>query len=341
MRYDVTIGIPVYKSVDYIQRSIESALNQTYSSIEFLIIDDCGADGSIDVVETIKDEHPRGSDIHIIKHEQNLGVAVARNRMIDEASGDYLYFMDSDDVIAENVIALMMQQVRQYDAEIVFGSYERIELTGEKSVCQYPVIQLLGEDKLAIFAYRKYGGIEATACNYLVKTSVLREHHHRFIHTDYWEDFVFTFDLVTMIKRAVLLPDITYSYLCRENSLSNYQQRDQISKDEIMKNIHSIDHLKATSSILFDKIYFPNRCFNIIMTDFYIACHILKRRKDIVPAFSNQEIKAILSYPITFCQIWNFRQLRLKNLTFFLLSKLPSSLCIAAIWVIGKAKKIL
>ena len=341
MKYDVTIGIPVYKSVDYIQRSMESALNQTYSSIEFLIIDDCGADGSMDIVEQMKAEHPRGSDIHIIRHEQNKGVAASRNRIIDEALGDYLYFMDSDDVIADNTVELMMAHTRQYDAEIVFGSYERIELTGDRTVCQYPAIQLLGEDELAIFAYRKYGGIEATACNYLVKTSVLREHHHRFILTDYWEDFVFTFDLVTMIKRAVLLPDITYSYLCRDNSLSHYQQRNLISKNEIMKNVHSIEHLKTTSSALVNKVYFPNRCFNIMMTDFYIACHILKRKKNIVPPFSNHEISKILSYPVTFRQICSFRQSRLKNIAFFLLSKLPSSLSIAAIWMTGKAKKIL
>ena len=290
MRYDVTIGIPVYNTVDYIQRSIESALNQSYCSIEFLIIDDGGSDGSIDIVERLQAEHCRGKDIRIIKHEQNRGVAAARNRIIDEASGDYLYFMDSDDVIVENTIELMMQQVRQYDAEIVFGSYERIEITGEKTTCQYPAIQLLGEDKLAVYAYRKYGGIEATACNYLVKTSLLWEKHHRFIDTDYWEDFVFTFDLVTMIKRAVLLPDITYSYLCREGSLSNYQQRDQISKDEIMRNVHSIEHLKQTSSVLCNKVYFPNRCFNIMMTDFYMVCAILRRKKDIVPSFSNREM---------------------------------------------------
>lgn len=341
MKYDVTIGIPVFNTVDYIQRSIESALNQSYSSIEFLIIDDGGSDGSIEIVERLQAEHCRGKDIRIIKFEQNRGVASARNRIIDEASGDYLYFMDSDDVIVENTIELMMQQVRQYDAEIVFGSYERIEITGEKTTCQYPAIQLLGEDKLAVYAYRKYGGIEASSCNYLVKTSLLREYHHRFINTDYWEDFVFTFDLVTMIKRAVLMPDITYSYLCREGSLSNYQQRDQISKDEIMKNVHTIDHLKQISSVLCNKVYFPNRCFNIMMTDFYMACAILRRRKDIVPPFSNMEIKAILFYPVTFRQIYHFRQSRLKNFVLFLLSKLPSTLCVAAIWMIGKAKKLL
>lgn len=338
MKYDVTIGIPVYKSVDYVQRSIDSALKQTYSSIEFLIIDDCGADGSIEIVERMKAGHHRGCDIRIIKNEQNKGVAASRNRIIDEASGEFLYFMDSDDVIAENTIELMMQYAHQFDTEIVFGSYEKIEITGEKIVYQYPDMQLLEKDDLAIFAYRKYAGIQASACNFLVKTSILRKYHHRFIDTDYWEDLVFTFDLVTMIKRAVLLPDITYSYLCRENSLSNYQQRNQISKDEIIKNIRSIEHLKHTSSSLSDKVYFPNRCFNIMMTDLYIACHIIKRRKEIVPSFSNQEIKAILSYPATFQQICHFRQSQLKNFALFILSKLPSPLCVAAIRILYRYK---
>ena len=341
MKYDVTIGIPVYESVDVIKRSLESALAQTYSSIEFLIVDDCGSDGSMAIVQQFQAEHPRGNDIHVIHHTQNMGVSTARNRIIDDAQGDYLSFMDSDDVIAENAIELMMQNVRQYDAEIVFGSYEKIETTGQRTVYQYPHLQLLHEDELATFAYRKYAGIQASACNYLVKTSILKEHHHRFIDTNYWEDLVFTFDLVTLVKRAVLLPDITYSYLCRENSLSHYQHRNQISKEEILKNVYSIEHLKKTSSLLYNKVYFSNRCFNIIMTDFYITCNILKRRKFIVPSFSNREIKDILSYPATFRQICHFRQSRLKNLSFFLLSMLPPLLCVAALKMIGKVKKLL
>ena len=250
MRYDVTIGIPVYKSVDYIRRSIESALNQTYDSIEFLIVDDGGDDGSMDVIRTIQESHHRGKHIHIISHQANLGVAASRNDIIEKATGDYLFFMDSDDMIAENTIELMMKKLGDNDAEIVFGSYEKIEIDGERNVYQYPALKLLEKDSLASFAYRKYAGIQASACNYLVKTSILREHKHRFIDTNYWEDFVFTFDLVTFITKAVLLPDVTYSYICRENSLSHYQQRDNISKGEVMRNVKSIDYLKKTSSLL-------------------------------------------------------------------------------------------
>jgi len=341
MNYDVTIGIPVYQSVDCIKQSIESALSQSYSSIEFLIVDDAGHDGTIDIIRDLQTSHPRGKDIHIISHTDNLGVSKSRNEIIEKAQGNYLYFMDSDDIIAPNTISLLMQNILQYDAEIVFGSYEKIETSGKRTVYQYPSLQLLEKDALAVFAYRKYAGIQASACNYLVKTSLLRENHLRFIDTDYWEDFIFTFDLVTYVSQAVLLPDITYTYLCREGSLSHYQQRKNISKDEIMQNVKAIDHLKQTSSILYNKVYFPHRCYNIVMTDFYMACNILKRRKDIQPFITNKEIKALMSHPATWGRISRFEESRLSNIMLFILGKIPSFLCVTTIWTLGKMKKLI
>ena len=340
MKYDVTIGIPVYRSEAFIRRALESALNQTYPSIEFLLIDDAGGDGSLAIMQEIQQTHRRGADIRIISHDRNRGVSASRNQIIEEAKGEYLYFMDSDDVIAAHTISLLIQNCRQYEAEIAFGSYEKIETSGERIVCQYPSLQLLGKDQLAAFAYRKYGGIQASACNYLVRTSLLRDNRLHFIDTNYWEDLVFTFDLVTYISRAVLLSDITYTYLCRESSLSHYQQRQQISKEEVMQSVKAIDHLKHTSSTLYNKVYFPDRCYNIVMSDFYIACTILRRRKNIRPSITNHEIQSLMNHPATWKQIGTFRQSRLKNQCLYLIGRLPSSLCVAVIWSLGKLKKL-
>lgn len=340
MNYDVTIGIPVFQAEQFLSRSLESALSQTYPSIEFLLVDDGITDGSLSIVQDCQANHVRGADIRVISHDHNLGVSAARNRIIEEASGTYLYFMDADDTIAEDTIALLMDQIRQYEAEVAFGSYEKIGTDGKREVYQYPSLQLLETDELASFAYRKYAGIQASACNYLVLTSLLREHHHRFINTDYWEDFVFTFDLVTLVSRAVLLPDITYTYWCRENSLSRYQQRRQIPKEEILRNVSTVNHLRETSSILYNKVYYPDRCFNIVMTGFYMACNVLKRRQDIAPSISDDEIKAMLTHPATFRQICGFRQSRLKNLALYLLGRLPAGPCVALIKCLGKMKKL-
>ena len=340
MKYDVTIGIPVYRSEAYIRRALESALNQTYPSIEFLLIDDAGGDGSLAIMQELQQTHQRGADIRVISHDSNWGVSASRNQMIEEAKGEYLYFMDSDDRIVAQTISLLMQNCRQYEAEIVFGSYEKIETSGERIICQYPSLQLVGKDKLAEYAYSKYGGIQASSCNYLVKTSLLRQNNLRFIDTNYWEDLAFTFDLVTYITRAVLLPDITYTYMCIEGSLSHYQQRKAISKEEVMQGVKAINHLKNTSSLLYDKEYYPNRCYNIVMSDFYIACTILRQRNRIQPSLTNREIKALMNHPATWKQISTFRQSRLKNQCLYLIGRLPSSLCVAVVWSLGKFKKL-
>jgi hypothetical protein len=249
--------------------------------------------------------------------------------------------MDSDDTITENAIELLMQNVRCYDAEVVFGSYEKIETSGSKTVYQYPSLQLLKMDELASFAYRKYAGIQASACNFLVQTNLLRDSSLRFINANYWEDLVFTFDLVTYVSCAVLLPDITYYYRCREDSLSHYQQRTRIAKEEVMQNVKAINYLKKTSLQYINKVYFPNRCYYIVMTDFYIACNILKRRKDIFPYISNSEIKSLMAHPATLSKICSFSQSRVKNMLFYMLSKIPSKLCVATIWCLGKFKKLI
>lgn len=341
MKYDVTIGIPVYNVEPYITQSLESALAQTYPSIEFLLVDDASGDLSADIVRSFQMSHPRGADIRLLSNPNNLGVSATRNRIIEEARGEYLYFMDADDIITENAISLLIHQLQLYQAEIAFGSYEKTETSGLKSIYQYPEIQLFEEDALANFSYRKFGGIQASACNYLVKLSVLREHHLRFVDVNYWEDLVFTFDLVTYIHRAVLISQITYYYQCRENSLSNYQARQEISKDEILNNVKAIDVLKTNTQRYSGKVYYPDRCYIVMMYFFYMVCNILKRGETVQPPFTYEEIRSLLSHPATLKEICSFEHTRFKNLILYLIGKLPSFLCVETIRCLGIMKKVI
>ena len=234
-----------------------------------------------------------------------------------------------------------MKHARKHEAEIVFGSYVKFDLDGRETIYQYPYKVFTEPDQLATFAYRKYGNIQASACNYIVKISLLRTNMHYFLNSNYWEDLVFTFDLVTLISRAVLLPDITYTYLCRANSLSHYQERENVSKEEIMQTVHTIYHLKQRSSYLISKVYYPNRCYQVVMTDFYIACRILKLGNHIVPKVLNSEIKQLMRHPATFRQICSFRQSRIKNLFLYIIGKFPAFLCVFTIWCLGKVKKLI
>jgi glycosyltransferase involved in cell wall biosynthesis len=341
MKYDVTIGIPVYNGEDFIGRTMESALSQTYNNIEYLIVDDASDDSSLDIVKEYQAKHPRGKDIHIISHSENYGPAIARNRIIDEAEGEFLYFLDSDDVIREDTISTMMKHVMGDGADIVFGSMEKILLSGERIVYQYLEMHFHMENDFANYSYRRYAGIQASACNFLFRLSIVRENALYFYNSNYWEDFVFVLDLVTYIDKAVLLPDITYTYICRQNSLSNFQKREIIEKNEILRNVGVAEYMKSGCLRLKDKPYFPQRCYVSVMTDFYIACRILKLRKDIVPPFSDHEIKDLFFHPASFRQISSFRQTRLKNMALYFIGKLPAPLCVITIWMMGKIKKLI
>ena len=341
MHYDVTIGIPVYQAEEFIKRTMDSALAQTYTSIEFLIIDDGCSDQSIEIIRQLQTSHLRGRDIRIISHQENLGVSQARNHIIDEARGDYLYFLDSDDIIPPNTIALLMENVKKYDAEIAIGSYEKIGLNGERSVYQYLDAVYKTNEEFANFAYRKYFGIQASACNFLVKTSLIRDCQLRFCNSKFWEDTVFTLELVTYVKKAVTLSTITYSYLCRERSLSDIRPDDRIEKKEIQQYFKTVDELKQRKDCLIKKPYYPNRCYIAIMSDIYIICNIIKRWNYISPTFTFKELKSQLNHPARLSEILAFRQARLKNFLLYFLGIIPAPISIGAIWCMGKMKKII
>lgn len=342
MEYEVTIGIPLYNAERFIRPTLESALAQTFPSIEFLIVDDCGTDGSAEIVKDMQTGHPRGNDIRLVRQPRNMGVGPARNQIIDEARGRYLYFMDADDLIAPETISLLHENVTRHAAEIAFGSYEKViykpsgnndGASGEKELYSYPDAVLTGKGCLAEFAFRKYGGIQAAVWNWLVDLSFLRATGHRFIDASYWEDMVFTYTLTTFVSRAVLLPDVTYSYMCREDSLSNYQRRDLIAKSEVTANVATVDVLKCVArDRLMGRPYLGNWCCNVMMTDFYIICNAIRNRDIIRPAVTPSELRSFMSHPLRLGEILRLGRLRGKNLFLYTLGKLPAGL---SVWIIG------
>lgn len=328
VQYKVTIGIPMFNVENYISRTIESALLQTYQNIEILVIDDASSDKSLEIIKKIQSEHSRGKAIRILSHMYNLGVSETRNQLIDEAKGQYLYFMDSDDVIDKETISLLMNEIDAHLADVAFGSYERIELSGERSLFQYPKMFFSDADSLASYAYQRYAGFQASACNFIVRLSLIRQNHLRFCKADFWEDMVFTLSLVTLAERAVLLPNITYTYLCRENSLSNSWHHNVIAKEKIVLYFMAIEQLKKAKDEFKQKKYYPNRCYFALVSDIYIICNLLKKSEYVKPAFTNKELHTFLKHPATFCEILAFKQKRLKNLLLYTLGILPPFLSV-------------
>ena len=101
--------MPVWGVEKYIRRCLESVLNQDFDDMEVLVVDDCSPDKSIEIVEEIKDKHPKGEKIRIIHQPCNMGCWAARNRILEEAKGKYILLIDSDDFFTEGAISALYE----------------------------------------------------------------------------------------------------------------------------------------------------------------------------------------------------------------------------------------
>lgn len=112
----VSIIIPVYNTGKYLERCIDSIIQQTYKDLDIIIVDDGSLSETADICDTIA-----ASDSRIrVFHKQNEGVSVARNYGLSHAQGEYIGFVDSDDWIAPTMFERLLSQIIQHDADIVY-----------------------------------------------------------------------------------------------------------------------------------------------------------------------------------------------------------------------------
>ena len=101
----ISIVIPVYNVAPYIGDCIRSVMHQTWQGpLECIFVDDCGTDNSMEIVRSIIEENQGNIEFKIIRHKENRGLSAARNTGIAAATGDYVYFLDSDDEITPDCI---------------------------------------------------------------------------------------------------------------------------------------------------------------------------------------------------------------------------------------------
>lgn len=118
----ISVIIPVYNTKQYLQSCLDSILAQTYTDLEILFIDDGSTDGSSELLDAFGAQDGR---IRVI-HQKNGGVCAARNRGIQEARGDYLSFIDSDDTLEPDMYAVLMSLIRERGVDIAHCSYNRV-----------------------------------------------------------------------------------------------------------------------------------------------------------------------------------------------------------------------
>lgn len=279
----VSIIIPVYNVSSYIERCLLSVIKQTYTNLECILVDDCGTDDSVEKCENFISRYEGNIVFKIYHHNHNRGLSAARNTGTEHATGDYIFYLDSDDELPENAIELLVEEtIVHSDVEMVQGytvsvpSLDRYDSTWLKDQ-QY----LTDNAKIRYNYYRTDRTMPVNAWNKLLKTSFIKNNNLIFKEGLIHEDEHWMWFLVKYLQSMSFVFTPTYIHYVTENSImtSLTEEKDAKHWGEILNDwILSCDDISWKDQLR--KILFIYRRYNVnkynIMNENFFIRRLLK-----------------------------------------------------------------
>lgn len=220
----VSIIIPVYNVEAYIEDCIASVMAQDYEQLEVLIVDDCTPDQSISIVEKMIFGYEGPHIYRIIRHAKNGGLSVARNSGLHEASGELIYFLDSDDYICESAVSSLVELYNQTQASIVVGNLKIVDhQTGEvvRNSIQLPRSYYFFNSLKDLYACREIVEMDLNgiAWNKLIEINFLLENNLFFDIGMLFEDDIWSYKVYCCKPKIAVSSIPTYVYRMRPSSI--------------------------------------------------------------------------------------------------------------------------
>lgn len=212
----VSIITPVYKVEEYLDRCMESVVNQTYANLEIILVDD----GSPDRCPQMCDDWAKKDKRIKVIHQENKGLSGARNTGIRESKGDWLYFLDSDDYITPECIQLMVECVNNYpNVDIVYAGCKATK-GFEAFSFKNKILPDYSDDWNWINkALLQRFTLNMTAWNKLCRKDFIIEHSLFFKEGFIHEDDIWNFEMAKHVSKIAVCKHDTYIYNVREGSI--------------------------------------------------------------------------------------------------------------------------
>lgn len=233
----VSVIVPIYKVEKYIERCARSLFEQTLKDIEYIFVDDCGNDRSIDILQNILKEYPeRNEAVKIIHHERNKGLPAARATGIKLANGEYIIHCDSDDWVETDMYETLYDAAKNEDADFVWcdfidefpgkSNYRKEENTTDPEILIKDILR---------------GKNHGTVCNKLVRRELYTENDIRPLEgVNIWEDLYLSVNILLHAKKIAYVNKGLYHY-SQQNSSSLLSS---LSLNKIEDRIKICDSLK-------------------------------------------------------------------------------------------------
>ncbi len=235
----ISVIIPVYNAERFLETTVLSVLNQTYSNLEVLLIDDCSKDGSLKIAKHFAEKDSR---VTVIPLEKNAGVAHARNVGIRQAKGSYIALLDSDDVWTKEKLTRQIALLREKDAQIAYCSYDFIDEQG--SSVNRPFLVPAATNYQDMLAKSVISCSTAVIDAGLLKTHAFRP---EFLH----EDYVLWMELLSDPQvSAVGIFDILAHYRIVNGSRSHDKIKSAAGRWKVYRDALGMGIMKSTGVFL-------------------------------------------------------------------------------------------
>lgn len=249
----VSIILPVFNAERFLSQCLDSILRQTYQDWELIAVDDGSKDGSIEI---LKSYGKRDSRIHIISKE-NEGVSIARNVALEQTYGDYIYFVDSDDIVMPEALTILVKAMESSHATFVKSDFLPIDEQGKQVFINKKQIirrrydgKVMNSEKF----YKKILMEENFLWTCLFRKDIIVKNHIQFIpHCRLMEDAAFVVDYLLYSDKNVYKDACVYGYRKYEGTVSainkDYTEDMLLIKKHIKQYPKSYNHISLFKNI--------------------------------------------------------------------------------------------
>lgn len=216
----VSIIVPIYNVEKYLNKCIDSILNQTYKNLEIILVDD----NSPDNCPKICDEYAKQDTRIKVIHKENGGLSSARNAGLDICTGEYIAFVDSDDYVEKDYILDLYKTIKDSNADISVCGFNKIDLYTNKIIGVYQDKKFLYDDTTKFeFLFRDDHVTSVVAWNKLYRKEIFNNLKYPEGHIH--EDEYIVYDLIKNTKNGIATTEnVLYNYIIRNDSITGNQK---------------------------------------------------------------------------------------------------------------------
>lgn len=226
--YKVSICVPIYGVEKYIERCAISLFEQTYTNIEYIFVNDCTKDKSVEILKTVLKKYPeREKQVKIINHEKNKGLGAARNTAVDAVTGEFLMHVDSDDWIDLDCVKLCVEKQLESKADIVnFDFLQHFSYTTKR--IEQPNIESIIDLTLEVLKR----SVPVMVCGRLIRTKLYKDNNIRVKEgVNMSEDYCVSPKLIFNSQKVIRLQKALYNYNCMNEGSYCYSFSEKKAKE--------------------------------------------------------------------------------------------------------------